>query len=222
MNAINFSGFNPNTTWFSARRIIRIVPSGRTWDIVASPYSVFWLCLGRAQVRRHDFACIIANAVNYKFFDAAQARCAAARVALVAPWVGFTRNSRLYFYLIVVQSVPVRWSIRVIVASIGVGARLHEASFVVVWRLDCVAFAIVNRRNDFGEFQEDFAVVLSYADTFAARYRTWTPITCDESVKIQFSTLSHIMWRDSEIEISANSIKEIPFWAGILRENCAI
>lgn len=48
MNAINFSGFDADTTWFSTRRVIWIVPSGRAGNIVASSDSVLGLCFWRA------------------------------------------------------------------------------------------------------------------------------------------------------------------------------
>lgn len=187
VNAINFPGFNPNTAWFSARRIVWIVPSGRAWDIVARSYSVLWLRLRRTQVWRNNFSGIVANAVNYKLFNAAQTRGAAARVAFVAPWVGFSRNGSLNFNLIVIESVSVGWSVWIIVAAICERARLHKASLVVVCRLVTVTLAVVDGCDDFRELQKDFTFVLSDSDAFAACHATWTPITCDESVEIQFS-----------------------------------
>lgn len=196
MNAINFSGFNPNAAWFSARRVVGVVPAGRTRDVVASAYSILWLCFRRAQVRRHDLSRVVANAVDDELFDAAQARSAATGVAFVAPRVGFAGDGRLNFDLVVVESVAIAGAIGVVVAAVSVGARLHEASLVVVRRFYRVAFVVVDGGDDFRELQEDFALVLSYAKTLAARHTAWTPITGDEPARIEFKLerLGKLKW----------------------------
>ena len=189
MNAINFSGFNSDTAWFSARAIIWIVPSGRARNIVASSNSVFRLCLGRTQIRRYNFSCIIANTIDYELFNTAQAWSTAACVAFVAPWIGFSGNGSLNFYLIIIESVSVGRSVWIIVTAICVRTWLHETSFIVVGWLERVTLAVVNGSNNLREFQEDFTFKLSNANAFATCHATWAPITCNKPVTIQFTTL---------------------------------
>lgn len=48
MNAINFPGFNTDATRFRAWRVVRVVPTWRTWYVVASANSILRFRLGRA------------------------------------------------------------------------------------------------------------------------------------------------------------------------------
>lgn len=130
MNAINFPCFDSDSAWFSARRVIGIVPPGRAWYIVAGPDAILGLCFGRAEVRRNHFPRIVAYAVDDELFNATQTRCTAAGVAFVAPWVRFPGYRRLYFYLIVVEPVSVASAIWIIVAAISVRTWLFEAPSV--------------------------------------------------------------------------------------------
>lgn len=51
-----------------------------------------------------------------------------------------------------------------------------------------MTFAVVNRCDDFRELEEDFTLVTTDADAFAARHATWTPITGDEAVEAKEGT----------------------------------
>lgn len=208
MNAVNFPRLNAYSAWFSARWIIRVVPSRRARDVVASSNSVFRLRLGRTQIWRHDLARVITHAVDDQFFNTTQARSATAGVTFVAPRIRFARNSRLNLNLVVVQSVSVAASIWIIVAAICVRTRLFEASFIVICRLCCVAFTVVYCCDDSRKFQKDFAFVFSDSNSLTASHATRTPITCDESVCMRKNPIYHIKsYQGLKLKLFANSIK---------------
>lgn len=96
----------------------------------------------------------------------------------------------MHFDLVVVRSITVAGTVRVVVSAVGVGARLHKAALVVVGGLDGMTLAVVYRRDDFREFQEDLTFVFADAKALAARHTARTPITGDESANGKFN-LSH-------------------------------
>lgn len=198
MNAINFPCFDSDSAWFSAWRVIGIVPPGWTWDIVAGPDAILGLCFWRTKVRWNHFTRIVTNAVDDEFFHPTQTRSTTARVAFVAPWIGLPGNGSLYFYLIVIEPVPIACPIWIIIATVCVRAGFHEAPLVIVRRLGCVTLAIIDGSDYLRELQEDFTLVLSDAYTFAARHGAWTEISRNEPAReFNFTTLNH----DDNLEV---------------------
>lgn len=100
MYTLNFTLAHTNATRLRTRRIVREIPTRRTWSIVACANPCLRFSFGRTQEWRCHFASVFTYTINYELFDAAQTRCTATCVALFLPHIRAARLRNTNFYRI--------------------------------------------------------------------------------------------------------------------------